>query len=191
MFENSIIKFCCKNCFVVLEADPERASEVLDCPRCSTQLQVPNQSQEMLAKEMIDIARSLSTVSVNSVDQNLEELWEVTSEESWIFFASAAIISSTILLEENDNLRVWRVKGLLQQLNIVDEEVEEAVSNFVKQWLNVSDQMKVNEHVGMWLLYNLKGSEPTEDEIQKFSSPLSMFILEVSTSFKYQFGNIF
>ena len=59
----------------MLEADPERASEVLDCPRCSTQLQVPNQSQEMIVEKMIDIARSLSTVSVNSVDQKLEDLW--------------------------------------------------------------------------------------------------------------------
>ena len=73
----------------------------------------------------------------------------------------------------------------------MDEEFEEAVGDFVKQWLNVSGQIKVDDHVGMWLLYNLKGSEPTEDEIQKFSGPLSMFVLEVSTSFKYQFDSIF
>lgn len=188
---DDIIRFCCKNCFVVLEAEPRKALAVLNCPQCNTQLKVPNESKEMFAKTFLSASRSFSTISITSIDEKLPQLWELTSEDDWVFFSSSAIISSSILLEKNGELRAWRIQGILQQFNLVDQEVNKAIKDFVDHWLKIKNELKVDEHIGMWLLTNLKGSKPTTEEVQNLSKPLSLFVLQQALAFKNNFNSLF
>lgn len=184
------IRFCCNHCFVMLTASGQYISSERTCPQCNYQIQVPSESAKLIAEKLLSITRSFSTISITSLDEKIPEFWELTSEEDWVFFSSSAIISSCLLLEENGELRAWRIESILDQFLEVDPHFGTAIKDFTTTWLKIRDEIDIDEHISMWLLTNLKGEQPSIPEIQKHSKWLGPFTLQQASSLQYSLPEV-
>lgn len=172
------VTFCCGHCFIAIDAEKYMIGTEISCPQCETELSVPPENQEFVAKDILRDAKLMSTMSITSFDQCMPELWDICSSEDWVYFGTAAIIACSLMLEEDGQLRVWKIESILKQLSEMDPEAYRAVDDFIKSWLRMVDNLKPEEHVSMWLLTNLLQHSPSISEIKKFSHILGPFALQ-------------
>jgi hypothetical protein len=184
---NPAVTFYCTHCFIGMDAEDYLINTEISCPRCGTTFCVPTESQKPVARGILEVAKLLAGMSVKSFDDRLPELWDVCSSDDWVYFSTAAMFSSSIMLEEDGELRVWRLQAALAQLPEIDSDVFRAADDYIKAWLRATGKLTADQHASMWLLTSLLQRSPSVTEIQRFGHVLGPFVLRQSQQIRLSF----
>lgn len=97
--------------------------------------------------------------------------------DDWDFFITSACVGIILLTREEYK---GEHKKMETRLNELDKNYMRAVNDLSKFMENTSDDLNTRlATLGHWILWNVKKTEPTTEEIQNLSLPIGNYIVKV------------